>query len=553
MASLPTWSEFSPPLPSSDVQTGDPESCTDEYEGVFYTCTMTPCSITETPEKITTFNPGSSILWLGSLIQGSTYLGGLGTMEELPIRQRAPLTISIDLLFPDNTRTIEDPSLSSVTQAVGELITAAQDAGHVAGSTLDFQKQTCYSLSQGMLKMGLSFAYMGSSASMQLEFGQTVEQSTVTAFFRQRMFTASVELPQTPDEFFSSEFTQDRLDEQIEMGRIGQDNVPVYVSNIVYGRILVMTMTSSYSQQEMKAALDATYSSTSEVGVDVDAGHLQVLNESEIKVIALGGEAEHALALIRTGDLNQYFASDAALTSAAPISYTLLSLADNSVAKVSEMTEYSIRECSAVEAVAYYDDLVLWRDAVEAMTNGQVKEFLTDEEGVEMAEEVDAPSWWEDWINYSLDTSELSFNGATTGLPLDFSLRALEYEGITFNDDAFGFPWSLFPMLSIGDATWWHDNDNFDIRVTRTDPGCTVFAVGTYVGDNEYEDDEFLRVFGENDTLLKEFTSGLPYADDDYNFMGVVSLVPITRFYFNEDNGGDDICIQHFYFGVLSE
>jgi hypothetical protein len=543
LAGLPTWSEFSPPLTSVDEQAGSVDYEATWYGEKLYICALTPCSITETPEKITTFNPGSSVLYLGSLIQGSTYLEGLAMMEELPVRQRSPLTISIDLLFPDNTRTVQDPSLASVTQAVGELISAAHDAHHVAGSAFDYQKKTCHSLSQGMLKMGLSAKYLGISARADLEFSRTVEQTTVTAFFLQRMFTASVELPQTPGEFFSSEFTQGKLDEQIAMGRIGPDNLPVYVSSIVYGRILVLTMTSTHSEEMMKAALQASYSRVVDVNVEVSAEHLQVLSESEITIAAVGGEAEHVLSFIRTGNLNEYFAAEAALTAAAPISYTLLNLADNSVALVSETTEYDVLECFT-DAVVHYSDYDLWHSNVVGTPGGQVETQMTTAEGVKMADEVN----WIPANNNNLATSQLTFTGTTTGLPLDFVVKALEGKGITFNDTK--FPSGLFPMLSLGDANQPHrQNDDFDITVTGTD-SCTVFAMGTYVGHNDFvSGQESLHIYGKDDLPLAEFKSGLPDGSG-HVFMGVVSAVPITRLYFDEGSGDDDICIQDFFFGV---
>ena len=53
-------------------------------------------------------------MWLGSLLQGDGYVNGLGSLKELPIRERAPLTIFIDLLGTGITQTIESPDAASV-------------------------------------------------------------------------------------------------------------------------------------------------------------------------------------------------------------------------------------------------------------------------------------------------------------------------------------------------------------------------------------------------------------------------------------------------------
>jgi hypothetical protein len=164
------------------------------------------------------------------------------------------------------------------------------------------------------------------------------------------MFTTSVVLPQRPREFFSADFTQADLDAQAKLDRIGSDNLPTFISNIVWGRLMMLTMTSTNSVEEMRAALSASYESVGGNGGsgNVSAEDLRVLEESEIQVVTVGGDAESALALLRSGNLGDFFASNSPLTAARPISYTVRNLADNTIAKVSETTRYNIRECSVI-------------------------------------------------------------------------------------------------------------------------------------------------------------------------------------------------------------
>lgn len=350
-ATLPAWEQYSPPLPDADATTGAPVDQPVEIGGEPYTETVTPCSITRTPEKIVTLNPDVEVLWVGSLLQGSGYRGGIGSLQELPIRQRAPVTLSISLLTGDNTRTVANPDQASVTQALGELVQAAEDAGHTAGSDIYFTKETTHSLDQASIKMGLSASYMGASVKASLAAGMSSEMRTVTAYFVQNMFTASMVLPQTPAEVFSEEFTAGRLDEQVSRGRMGPDNPPVYVSSVSYGRVLIFTFTSSALESEIKATLNAVYNG-GQFGGELSAEQQSILENAQISVVAVGGDAEYALGLIRTNDLSEYFRSDTALTSARAISYTVRNLADNTIARVSETTQYDLREYTPVEAVA---------------------------------------------------------------------------------------------------------------------------------------------------------------------------------------------------------
>lgn len=347
---MPSWETFSPLQASADEAIGDPVVEEDIVDETTYNCETTPYSITRTPDKLVTMNPDSEILWPGALLQGKGYASGLGSLEELPIRDRAPLALSIDILANGNTRTVESPDLASVTQAVGSLIEAAHQNGHTAGSNVLFTQERMHSLHQAMLKVGMSAKYTGVGVETSLEMSVSAERTNVTAYFLQRMFTVSVVLPSTPGAFFSDALTDELLHEQIDRGRIGPDNPPVYISNVAYGRMLMFSFSSAATEAEIRAALNVVLESGGTGGGgELSTDQRALMEEAEIKVVTVGGDAAHALALIRSGNLTDFFASDAPLTSARPISYTVRNLGDNSIAKVSETTEYNLRQCTAAE------------------------------------------------------------------------------------------------------------------------------------------------------------------------------------------------------------
>ncbi len=371
MAGLPSWSSFAPELSAEDVPTGDP-SDPDVFTvgAVEYTCTTTPYSITRTPDRIAVFNPDSEILWLGGLLQGKGHRDGLGSLAELPIRQRAPVTVFIDLLSENVTRTVENPDPSSVAAAIGELVAQAAASGHKAGSTTFFDQKETYNLRQASLELGISARYLGTTVTSKLSYEESREERTLTAYFVQRMFTSSMVLPQTPGAVFSEAFTQERLDEQVLLGRMGEDNLPTFVSNIVWGRMLMVTMTSTHSVEDMKAALNA---SNDAIGSgSVASEHLQVLQESEIRVSAVGGSDEGVANLIRSGQLRDYFdpETELSLTQARPLSYTVRNLADNSIAVVSETTEYNLRECATADATPTGASYKLTLDRLSLIADG---------------------------------------------------------------------------------------------------------------------------------------------------------------------------------------
>jgi hypothetical protein len=368
MQSLGSWAAFAPAAPDqAPTPTGAPvelppdtinvpEVVEDEdgtarvevIPNVVYQCTETPHTLTKNPQQIVMYNPDREILWAGSLIQGRSHRDGRGALLGLTIAERTPIQVSIpDLPTGANFRDVANPSLATVEAAVGEMRGNATLSGLAAPSTITFRQTVSHSERQFALSMEISGHYMGFSAAASADYSRNASQTTITAHFFQRMFEVVVAPPQTPGAFFSDGFTEQRLQQQVDLGRIGPDNLPVYVSNIVYGRMMTFSITSSASEEEIRGTLQAAYSG---IGVGVEASlsakQKTILQESSISVTSLGGPAEATLAVIRSGDWSQYFTDNAPISSAAPLSYTFRNLSDGSVASVTEATEYNLKQCT---------------------------------------------------------------------------------------------------------------------------------------------------------------------------------------------------------------
>jgi hypothetical protein len=295
------------------------------------------------------YSPDVDILWPGALIQGRSHRDGVGALLGLNVTQRAPLRVSIPALpSGDNFREVAQPSQSSVGAARGEMIGNATTANLPTPSTITFTQTVTHSEEQLALSMGLSGRYLGFSAKASADFSRNASETTVTAQFTEKMYEVVVAPPQTPAAMFSPEFTQQRLDEQIAAGNIGPDNIPVYVSTVVYGRMLIFSLTSTATEQEIRSTISATYEAIAGgVSATLKANHREILSRSRISVTSYGGPAEATLALIRSGDLGQYFTANAPLSTAAPISYTFKNLSDGSTASVTEPTNYTLKQCTA--------------------------------------------------------------------------------------------------------------------------------------------------------------------------------------------------------------
>jgi hypothetical protein len=243
------------------------------------------------------------------------------------------------------------------------MIGGATSSGLSTPSSISFKMETYHSEKQSALQMGLSGNYLGFEGSASGSIERNQSETTVTAQFYQKMYEVVVEAPQSPGDFFSEEFTEARLQQQVNQGRIGPDNLPVYVSNIVYGRMMMFSLTSTASESDIRATMQAGYNSIGgSVEANMSAKQQSILSESKIKITSIGGDAEATLAMIRSGDWSQYFTENAPLSSASPMSYTFRNLGDGSIASVSETTEYNIQTCTAKQSTPGTFDYSLAQD-----------------------------------------------------------------------------------------------------------------------------------------------------------------------------------------------
>jgi len=369
LSGLPSWTEFAPPLADMDAaptgeaatdlgtETLDVQQINDDgsvtvLQDVSYSCQSKPYSITSNPNQIVMYSPDVEILYPGAFIQGRSHRDGIGSLLGIKIAERTPIKVSIPgFATGDNFRTVEIVDQAEVESAVGDIVGNATQSGLSAPSTISFREETYHSEEEFGLKIGISGKYLGYSGSASGSIDRNQSETTVTAQFYQKMYEVVVEPPQTPGSFFSSDFTSAKLQEQVDLGRMGPDNLPVYVSNVVYGRMMMFSMTSTASEEDIRATLRVGYSNISgNVKGSMSAKQSKILETSKITIASLGGDAQATIDMIRSGNWKDYFTSEAPLSSAAPLSYTFRNLGDGSIAKVSETTEYNIRECTAMQA-----------------------------------------------------------------------------------------------------------------------------------------------------------------------------------------------------------
>ena len=341
---LPDWGK----PPTQDVAVGDPSDWIDETVGdTEYRCQTQDMNLKTAPEEIVTFDLSSEFLWPGVLLQGGDFK--VGSIKELPIRQRAPLSVFVNFSDGNIRRTITNPTPGTIAAAVGDVIGDAQRSGYKPATKSVYRKTEGYNSEQMALHLGLSLKYMSASLRTSLDMERDASQHTLTVYFKENAFTANVDgFAQAPSQFFNAAFTPEILAEQERLGRISDTNLPTYVSSITYGRILMFSVTSSESISTIKAAMEGVAKwGIGSVSAEAKAEYMRVVSGNTSDIVTVGGSSAAASAAIATGDFTDYFRESTALTEYTPISYVLRDLKGN-IAYLGETTDYTVETCTPV-------------------------------------------------------------------------------------------------------------------------------------------------------------------------------------------------------------
>ena len=496
LTGLPTWSSFTSDVNGPDqaaAAAGPAETLPDEVvdvgeveedgsvtviPDVTYRCTQTPYTLSKNPERVVMYSPDVELLWPGGLIQGRSRKE-LGSLLGLTIRERTPIRVSIpSFATSDNFREVEAPDQATVSQAVGSMIGNATQAGLASPSTITFKMDSYSSETQFGLSVDVSGHYLGFSASATGDVSRNASETTITAHFYQKMFEVVVAPPQSPGALFSSDFTQAKLDEQVALGRMGPDNIPIYVSNVVYGRMMMFSFTSTASESDIRGTISAAYETIGGgVSGSLSAREQKILQTAKIAVTSLGGDAQATIDVIRSGDWSRYFTDVAPLSSAAPLSYTFRNLGDGSIAGVTESTNFNLRQCQAIPATpgtfAFLDPQV-----ETAPFSGGVKTLLGDVNGDGRADFV--------WNQLQSGSNRL-------------------YAGISNGDGTFAFPsvrvrtgtWSGYRLAVADAAGATGTGDGLDDLVwVRSLAGTLGIYLGRSLGTSQFEYEPWQQLSG---------------------------------------------------------
>lgn len=305
-----------------------------------YICTTS--TVDEAKKVNTFFESSSDVIWPGALLRGADLEG----LSYTPISlERGPMTISVSgTNFDVISKTIESPTTSTVREAVAEIFNSHyEDTATPADFSFEMKKVT----STQKLSVALEAAggNLTTEVSGQFSSDTTSIRSTTVARFRQVYFSIDMDTPTTPADVFADSVTAADVEEQA-----GERNPPMYVSSVTYGRVAYFIVESSYSSQEVEAAMQGSYDGVAnnvQIGSAYSIG--KIMDESAIKVVIYGGAAESAIKAINGyAEFREFIESGADFSEdspAKPIAFKLRYLSNNKDAGMSIPATYEERTC----------------------------------------------------------------------------------------------------------------------------------------------------------------------------------------------------------------
>ncbi|HTJ43178.1 MAG TPA: thiol-activated cytolysin family protein [Kofleriaceae bacterium] len=311
-----------------------------------YQCTTQNLKETRQYDKIVAYAANSDSLWPGAIVGGQSVYSGLFNQIVLP-RKPERISVSLENLQGAKSAVLDDPSLASFREAVSGIV--AQNVDGATPANIYSEIEEVHSDKQLALAMGADVSWLGGAASIAASFNwsQTDTRSRYLVRYTQTYYTVDVDAPGSPTDFLDPSVQLDDVKHVID-----EQNPPLYVASVTYGRMVVFTFESQYSAQELGAALDFAYSGGVDVSGQISVTYKDIISSSKITAFILGGSGGVAAQSITSyEDLMNFIKQGGNYSKdspGAPIAYKLAYLKDNSPGRISLTTDYDVKDCERV-------------------------------------------------------------------------------------------------------------------------------------------------------------------------------------------------------------
>ena len=342
-----------------------------------WACSTETYSIIQGLQEFPLFNPNSSVIYPGNLLQGGSLKNA---SPDVIVVDRAAGTFSIDIISGawSNSAYVDEVVKSKVVQAMNDIIYSSSSS---IPANISFSMQEVHSEQQMALALGVDFTAYGTALQGNLGFSSSSNYNRVLVKLSQSYYTMSFDLPASYDDLFAPTVTPQDLQQYVTPG-----NPACYISDVTYGRVFYLLVESTSSSSNITSSINASFAALpNSPSANVNASYLSNLENLNIKLFALGGDASTTLYTISSANVNNLVSVLGAagdITTGVPLSYVCRAVNGNNIVSVNLATSYDVQFCEPIgPIVGDYGSLpspVLNLDASDANTsNNGIINYVT--------------------------------------------------------------------------------------------------------------------------------------------------------------------------------
>ncbi|MCI6278947.1 MAG: thiol-activated cytolysin family protein [Porphyromonas sp.] len=286
-------------------------------------------------DEMSIFNPSSNQVYPGSVFVGSSITNGKFLNLKSTIGN---VRWSANGLVPENAKdnysqSVLDPKASDYNSTIqGWLSTPAMPLS----ATTTFEVNEVSNSKELGVQIGIGYDSDDLKAKLDLSVKEEKMKTHVLVKAVQKAFSVALDVPDAKTSILK---TADVAD---------MDGVmPVYVSEVFYGRLAYAVISSNHEYHEVVAALNLNLpTETEKIDINLSSKYKEILDSSVSKTYIIGGSSqEHGYGLSNGWEgFKKAIGAPLVPYSAKPVAYTLRYVNDNSVARVVLMSDYVLNE-----------------------------------------------------------------------------------------------------------------------------------------------------------------------------------------------------------------
>jgi hypothetical protein len=308
-----------------------------------WACTTETYDIIKGMQEFPLFNPNSSVIYPGNLLQGGSLKNAT---PDVIVVDRAGGTFSIDMISGtwNTSATVSQVVKSEVVQALNDIV---YNAPSTIPANISFSMEEVQTEQQLALSLGLDFSAYGVAIQSDLGFSSSHDYNRVLVRLSQSYYTMSFDLPASYDDLFAPTVTPQDLEIYV-----GPGNPPCYISDVTYGRVFYLLVESTASTSSITSSINASFSAIpNSPSANINASYLSNLENLNIKLFALGGDASTTLYTISAANVNNLVSVLGAagdITTGVPLSYVCRAVNGNKIVSVNLATSYDVEDCEPI-------------------------------------------------------------------------------------------------------------------------------------------------------------------------------------------------------------